>query len=172
MMCFHASRFDARLDDQSDIILLTDQDRKKWNTPLIKKGLEYLEAASNGNKLTEYHLEAAIAACHSLAQNFKDTNWARIHSLYQSLLKIKPGHIIEMNMAIALGYATTPQQGLNSLLSIQGLESNHFYQTALGDFFYACGNNIQASVCYLKALDITKSKFEQQVIRNKLLIIE
>lgn len=167
MMCFH-----ARLDEQNNIILLKDQDRKKWNAPLSKKGLQYLEDASVGNKLTEYHLEAAIAACHSLAQNFNDTNWSRIQSLYQSLLKIKPGQIIEMNMAIALGYATTSQQGLNSLLSIQGLERNHFYQTALGDFYYANGNNIQASVCYRRALDITKSKFEQQVIRNKLLIIE
>ncbi|NJN43070.1 MAG: sigma-70 family RNA polymerase sigma factor [Flammeovirgaceae bacterium] len=97
LMCLQASRFDARLDDQGEIILLKDQDRSKWNSKLIGKGIEYLKQSQSKQGATEYHLEASIAACHALAEDFDATNWKYIYNVYCELSMIKPSPVIEMN---------------------------------------------------------------------------
>jgi RNA polymerase sigma factor (sigma-70 family) len=168
LMCLQASRFDARLDKDGNIILLNNQDRSQWNEALIKVGLMHLEFASTGNRLTEYHLEAAIASCHALAKNFEETNWKEIYKLYELLLKIKPGAIIEMNKAVALGYAVTVQEGLNALLKIKGLEENYLYHTALADFYFKVFQHQQAYNHYTTAKTLTNSKVEKELLDKKM----
>jgi RNA polymerase sigma factor (sigma-70 family) len=170
LMCLQASRFDSRLDDNGNIVLLNNQDRLTWNQELIRKGLYYLEKSSAGSNLTEYHLEAAIASCHALAKSFNETNWNHIYELYELLLSIKPGTIVEMNKAIALGYATNPQEGLNALVEIKGLDENYLYHTALGDFYSVLGRPTTAIDHYLKARSLTNSKVELELLIKKLSI--
>jgi RNA polymerase sigma-70 factor (ECF subfamily) len=74
LMCLQASRSEARVQEDGGITLLKDQDRTKWITPLIEKGKYYLEKASDGEHLSEYHIEAAIAACHANAVSFEETD--------------------------------------------------------------------------------------------------
>jgi len=168
LMCFQASRADARLDQTGSIILLKHQDRKLWNRPLIEKGNEYLNASASGDAFSEYHLEAAIAACHAQAESFECTDWKRILSLYELLSSVKSDPIVEMNKAIVLGLVESPQQGLEKLKAIKGLENNSIYHGALGDFYQQINNSTQAKLHYKLAVGLTKSKSEIELLHHKI----
>src|SRR5882724_2286702 len=75
LMCFHVSRFSARLDDKGFIILLKDQDRNQWNHFLIKKGNEYLSRSASGETMHAFHIEAAIASMHANPLSYDATDW-------------------------------------------------------------------------------------------------
>jgi RNA polymerase sigma factor (sigma-70 family) len=168
LMCFQASRMDARLSGEGNIILLKDQDRSQWNRPLIEKGKFYLEKSAAGDEISEYHLEAMIASCHTEAESFEKTNWKTILELYTTLSHVKPSPVVEMNKAIAIGYLHSPIEGLIALKKVSGLEHNHFYYTALGDFSAEAGDKEKATDYYLQALNLTSSATEKNFLKDKL----
>ena len=168
LMCFQASRLDARLADDGSIILLKYQNRERWNRELIVRGQDYLTAAASGDELSDYHLEAAIAACHAFAETFEQTDWPRILSLYQLLSKIKHGPIVDLNKAIVTGYVESAQRGIEELKKIDGLESHYLYQTALGDFYLRVDDIQRAKSSYQLALTLTTSNQEKQLIEQKM----
>lgn len=168
LMCFQASREEARLAEDGNVILLQEQDRTKWSHPLIEKGKLYLEQSAEGYSFTEYHIEAAIAGCHAAAPTFRDTHWSFIIELYDELLEIKPGPIVELNRAIALGYHESPAAGLEALERIRGLEKNHLYHAAKGDFYAALNDNTSAYSCYELAIQLTNSKTERELLNQKI----
>lgn len=167
LMCFQASREEARLGDSGEIILLKDQDRSRWNKKLIEKGLHHLDTATEKDGVSEYHIEAAIGACHAIANNFEATDWARIHTLYDVLYKIKPGPVVELNRAIALGYSVSPQAGLDSLLMIKGLEETYLYYAALGDFYNEIKDPENSRTAYEKAIGLVTSRHEKELLLKK-----
>lgn len=168
LMCFQVSRFDARLDDAGNIILLQFQNRERWHKPLIEKGNEYINSSASGNAFSEYHLEAAIAACHANAPTYESTNWKRILMLYELLSTIKNDPIVELNKAIALGMAESPQQGLEKLMTVKGLENNSIYHASMGIFFQQLGKSSEAKREYQLALELTKSKSEIELLQSKI----
>jgi len=159
----------VRMDGDGEIILLKDQDRSTWNKKLIEKGFLYLQRSDANVARNEYQLEASIAACHAMAVDFAKTNWSTINSLYSELAILKPGPVVEMNRAIAKGYATSAQEGLELLLAIEGLENNHFYQTAVGDFYKELRRYPDASTAYCRAVELTPSEKQKELIRKKIL---
>ncbi len=169
LMCFHASRLDTRFTDDGNIVLLKYQNRALWNRELIARGHAYLTEAADGDHVSEYHLEAAIAACHALATTFAETAWDRILTLYQMLSRIKPGPVVELNKAIVLGYAESAQRGIQELLKIKELDKNSLYHMALGDFYLKTGDDILAKKKFQMALELTTSNQERQLIEQKML---
>ena len=167
LMCFQASRDDARLTSEGAIILLRDQNRSHWNSKLIAKGLEYLDRATSTNDVSEYHIEAAIAACHCTATNFESTDWHKIHQLYKTLKTIKPGPVTELNMAIALGYGVSPLNAIEALEKIKGLEQNYLYHAALGDFYRETNQLQKAAKAYDAAIELASSSREKQLLMKK-----
>jgi RNA polymerase sigma factor (sigma-70 family) len=167
LMCFQVSREDARQAEDGSIILLQDQDRTKWSQPLIEKGKWYLEQSAEGQEFTEYHIEAAIAGCHSAAPTFKQTNWKFIIDLYSFLLRIKPGPIVELNRAIAIGYGQSPLTALKTLMEVKGLESHYLYYAAIGDSYCEIGELENAHVNYSKAMTLTTSNTEKKLLQLK-----
>ena len=111
---------------------------------------------------------AAIAACHALAPTFEQTDWPRILSLYQLLSSIKPGQIVDLNKAIVAGYAESAQRGIEELKKINGLEGHYLYQTALGDFYLQIDDKQRAKSHYQRALPLTTSSLEKQLIEQKM----
>jgi len=168
LMCFQASRADARLSIDGSIILLKDQDRSRWSQPLIEKGKFFLEQAVEGDEFTDYHIEAAIAGCHAKANSFRDTDWNQIHKLYAILSQAKPGPVIELNKAIALGYAQSPLAGLQALQKIKDLPQHYLYHAAMGDFHAELGNIEEANVSYKRALELTSSTAEKKLLQSKI----
>jgi len=168
LMCFQASRLDARLTDDGSIVLLKHQKRERWNRELISRGHDYLTSAASGDELSDYHLEAGIAACHAYAETFEQTDWSRILILYQALSAIKPGPIVNLNKAIVIGYVESPQRGIEELTKIKGLEAHYLYQTAFGDFYRQLGETQRARSSYELALKLTSSNQEKKLIELKM----
>jgi RNA polymerase sigma factor (sigma-70 family) len=168
LMCLQAAREDARLDSEKSIVLLKDQDRSKWNRPLIERGLHYLDTATSGTAVGEYHIEAAIAGYHVMADSFETTDWKKIVSLYEALEQFKPHPLIALNKAIAIGYAFGSEKGLTAILQIEGLESSHLYNAALGDFYFSENMPADAIIAYQKAIALASSPSEKALLEKKL----
>jgi predicted RNA polymerase sigma factor len=168
LMCFQASRSQARLDTDGNIILLQQQDRSRWYQPLIERGKFYLEKASEDEQFTEYHLEAAIAGIHASAPSFDETDWRSIYELYDALCLLRPGSITELNRAIALGFSSSPKDGLEALKRIRGLEDNSIYHSAIGDFLKSLGQKQNARESYEQAMKLTQSKANVQLLKEKI----
>ena len=101
LMCFHASRFDARMDENGEIIRYDEQDRSLWNEELISRGHFYLNQASRGRELSRYHLEAAIAYWHTVKNGDKE-KWENVLQLYNQLLCIEYSPVSALNRTYAL----------------------------------------------------------------------
>jgi RNA polymerase sigma-70 factor (ECF subfamily) len=172
LMCLHVSRFDARMNEDGAIILLEEQDRTKWNRTLIDKGIAFLEKASEGNELSDYHLEAAIASVHAQSPDFQHTNWQKILMMYDLLIELKPGPMVALNRAIAVGYALGPQEGLSELKKMSDMESSHLFHAAIGNFENILGNKGKACSHYEKAMMLTDSEREKKFLQRKLRSIQ
>ena len=168
LMCFQASRLDTRLDDKGNIILLKHQDRRRWNRALIQKGFDYLDAAAEPFEISPYNIEAAIASLHAASPSFEQTDWKSIYHLYEMLYQLQPNPVIAMNKAIASAYAVNKQNALNELQQIKGLEQHHLYYASIGEIYFELENKDEAKRFYQKALQLTSSGFEQQLLINKI----
>ena len=168
LMCFQASRLDARLDDKNNIILLKYQDRSKWNRPLMSKGFELMEESTEPFEVSTYHFEAAIASQHATARSFEQTDWKTIYHLYEMLYELQPNPIVAMNKVIASAYAIGKQNALNELQKIKGLEQHHIYYASIGEIYFELQDKIEAKKFYKKALDLTDSNYEQQLLKSKI----
>src|SRR6187399_1434005 len=168
LMCFQASRFDSRLDDKNNIILLKHQDRSKWNRSLMSKGFELMEESTELFEISPYHLEAAIASQHAAARSFEQTNWKSIYHLYEMLYELQPNPIVAMNKAIASSYAISKQNALKELQQITGLEDHHLYYASIGEIYFDLENRLEAKKFFEKALLLTSSEYEQQLLISKI----
>lgn len=172
LMSLLASRFESRLDKNGEIILLEEQNRKKWNSELIKIGLFYLNKSSEGNEITDYHIEAAIVAEHSIAKNFKETNWKRILHLYDLLGKINPSPVVLLNRAIVVGKISGAKEAIKEINSIPELEkfikSNYLFSAVLGELYSQMGNKTEAKIYFEVAISLTNSNAEKKLIQKKI----
>lgn len=168
LMCFHVSRFAARLDDKGNIILLKYQDRSQWNYFLIEKGNEYIDRSSTGEEISHWHLEAAIASLHASARSFEQTDWKKIYSLYAMLCHINPSPVTALNKAIAACYAVDYTTGLNELLSLLHLEKNYLWHAALGDAYLHLDDKEKAKQSFTAAIGLTTSKAEINLLHDKI----
>ena len=168
LMCFQASRLNTRLDDKGNIILLKHQDRRKWSRPLIKKGFDYLDAAVEPFEISTYNIEAAIASLHAASPSFDQTDWRSIYHLYEMLYQLQPNPVVAMNKAIASAYAINKQNALTELQQIKGLEHHHLYYASVGEIYFELQNKEEAKKYYQKALQLTTSGQEQQLLINKI----
>ncbi|HEX7572117.1 MAG TPA: sigma-70 family RNA polymerase sigma factor [Bacteroidota bacterium] len=123
LMCFHASRFDSRVDSDNEIVLLQDQDRSAWDGELIRRGEFYLSKASEGDEVSEYHVEAAISAQYCMAPRFEETDWRAIAGLYDALMTMKRSPLVKLNRAVVLGRIHGPEAAIDEIHKIEGWES-------------------------------------------------
>ena len=124
-----------RIDAAGDLSSLFDQDRSRWDHNLVTEGQRLLDQSARGDELTEYHVEAAIASFHSLAQRAEETNWAQIVLLYDQLMTIRPSPVVALNRAIAVAQLEGPERGLEELNAVDSsrLATYPFYSAALGE---------------------------------------
>jgi RNA polymerase sigma-70 factor (ECF subfamily) len=115
LMLLHSSRLPARISAEGQLCLLEDQDRSRWDQKRIAHGLRYLADSAEGDTLTPYHCEAAIAACHAQADHFDDTDWASVVHHYNDLVTINPSPIGWLNRAVAIAAWQGPSVGLENL---------------------------------------------------------
>jgi len=171
LMCLHMARLPTRVDESGLLSLLTDQDRSQWDSELIAQGQNLLELSATGEHLSEYHVEAAIAWCHVTAPSARDTDWAQIVSLYDTLMAIRPSPVIALNRAIAIAQHEGPERGLAALRAIpdrERLGAYPFYPIALGEFELQCGRHAAAREHFAAALPIARNPVEQRFIEQRI----
>lgn len=164
LMCFHASRFDARLDKQGEIILYEEQDTSLWNTDLISKGGYFLHRATGGDTVSKYHLEAGIAYWNTQKADTKE-KWENILQLYNRLLQIDYSPMAALNRTYALSKANGPQEAIAEAEKLQ-LQDNHFYYSLLGELYTGIDDK-KAKQHFEKALSLAKTPADRQAIRRK-----
>lgn len=133
LMCFHASRFDARVDNDGEIVLYEHQDENLWNKELIQKGEYYLNMAANGKAVSKYHLEAAIAYWHTQKQDTHE-KWENILQIYNKLLQIEYSPIAALNRTYALSKANGTQVAIIEAEKLK-LDGNQQYHVLLGHLY-------------------------------------
>ena len=116
LMELQASRFAARTSPDGEPVLLTEQDRRRWDRTLIHHGLGALDRAISLHRpLGPYTVQAAIAACHARATRFEDTDWEAIVALYDALAQLSPSPVVDLNRAVAVMYADGPDAALQAM---------------------------------------------------------
>src|SRR6185295_11124907 len=138
LMCFHASRFDARTDEKGEIIRYDEQDIELWNDELISTGHYYLNKASRGKELSRYHLEAGIAYWHTI-KNDSAEKWENILQLYNQLLCILYSPVSALNRTYALSKIKGKPAAIREAEKL-GLTKNHLYHVLLGYLYEGIDN--------------------------------
>ncbi len=165
LMCFHASRFEARQKANGEIVLYEDQDTALWDNELIIQGEFYLNKAAEGNEISKYHLEAAIAYWHT---NKAETTekWGNILQLYNKLLLIEYSPMAALNRTYALARAVDNTAAIIEAEKLK-LTTNHLYYSLLGYLYTDIDN--EKAISHLKtALKLAKSKTDKGMITKSM----
>ncbi len=165
LMCFHASRFEARQNERGEMILYEDQDEALWNHELISQGANYLHQATGGNAISKYHLEATIAFWHTVKADTKE-KWENILRLYDQLLQFEHSPIAALNRVFALSKVMGKEAAIREAEELK-LVDNHYYFTLLGEL-YRDRDPGKSKSCYLKAFALAKTQADRQIIQKKL----
>jgi RNA polymerase sigma factor (sigma-70 family) len=165
LMCFHASRFEARTNQNGELILYDDQDTKLWDDELIQQGKLYLNLAAEGNEISKYHLEAAIAFWHTEKTDTPE-KWANILQLYNRLLLIEYSPSAALNRTYALARADGKAIAIPEAEKLK-LGNNHLYHSLMG-YLYTDLDNEKAMVHLKTALKLARSEGDKAAIKKNL----
>ncbi|HET7626684.1 MAG TPA: sigma-70 family RNA polymerase sigma factor [Verrucomicrobiae bacterium] len=171
LMLLSAARLNARVDGDGNLLRLEEQDRAQWNQPMIARGMFHVARSADGDEITEYHLQAGIAACHCAAKNFDSTNWPRILALYDQLIQLNDSPVIALNRAVAVAHVHGPQAGIQAVESIRdrkSLESYYLLYAVLGEFEAKLNRRNIAANHFRKALELAALASEKKFLSKKL----
>jgi RNA polymerase sigma factor (sigma-70 family) len=171
LMEIQASRQAARTGPAGEPILLAEQDRRRWDRLLIRRGLAALERAEAlGPPAGPYYLQAAIAACHARAPTVEDTDWIRIAALYEVLARVSNSPVVELNRAVAVGMAFGPELGLQSvdaLVADGALDGYHLLPSVRGDLLAKLGRWAEARSEFDRAASMTQNDRERRLLARR-----
>jgi len=171
LMCFHIARNESRISPEGEIILLAQQDRSKWDHNLIALGNEYMNKAAFGDTISSYHIEAAIAFEHCVADDFEKTNWGRILELYDWLVQIAPSEITEINRAVIVLKLQGADSALNALQKLKQADNYYIYHSLLGEIHATQNDKEKARIHFGKAIDLTQSSQEKKLLQEKIKLL-
>ncbi|WP_406152413.1 RNA polymerase sigma factor [Streptomyces anulatus] len=170
LLLVHARR-DARTGPEGEPVLLEDQDRGRWDRPMIEEGRALVVRALTGGPAGPYGVQAAIAALHDEATDVAATDWPQIVALYDVLLTLTPSPVVEVNRAVAVAMRDGPGAGLALLDALAGeprLRAYPPYAVARGDLLGRLGRDGEAAAAYREALELTGTEPERAALRRKL----
>ena len=171
LMELQASRFAARVAPDGSPILLSDQDRSRWDRTRIARGraaLKQVDALGRGRG--HYALQAAIAECHAIASSVEETDWERIVVLYEALGRIAPSPVVELNRAVAVSMAAGPAEALrivDGLASEGALRGSHLLPSVRGELLARLGRIEEARSELITAARLARNERERAVLRVK-----
>ena len=171
LMLLDAARLPARVDAEGNILRLKEQDRSKWSRPMIERGIVHLGEAATGDELSEYHIQAGIAACHCMAADYPSTDWSRILALYDQWTLINPSPVVALNRAVALAKLNGPRAGIEAIEAIQmreELESYYLLYAVLGEFEAQLHHVEAAAAHFKKASQLAEVKSERVFLSKRM----
>lgn len=175
LMLLNAARLPARTDEAGNLLRLHEQDRSAWDQSMIQDGVFCLALSARGDHLSEYHLEAAIAACHSTAPDEAATDWSRILMLYDQLLLLSDSPVAALNRAVAVARVRGPQAGLEAIEEIANgalLEGYHLIHAIRGTFTADLGHPIEALAHFRLAAQLVVLPAERDFLECRIRELE
>jgi RNA polymerase sigma-70 factor (ECF subfamily) len=165
----HLARAGSRFTAENDLVLLPDQDRGRWDRPMIVDALDLLARAGALHRPGPYQLQAAIVACHTEAETWPDTDWPQILALYDLLLAYSPSPVVRLNRAVAVHHVAGPATALGELDTLAAeLDGYHLYHAVRGHVLVELGRREQARAAELRALALTANRAEQSLLRRRM----
>lgn len=171
LMLLNGARLPTRVDADGNILRLEEQNRSQWDRSMIARGLYHLMQSTAGDEASEYHLQAAISACHCAAQGYKSTDWPRILSLYDRLIELDDSPIVGLNRAVAVANVHGPRAGIEAVEAIhdrQQLNCYYLLYAVLGEFEADLYHRQAAMKHFRKALELATMKSEQIFLTKKI----
>jgi RNA polymerase sigma-70 factor (ECF subfamily) len=171
LMLLNTARIPARTDNDGNLLRLQEQDRFRWNQPMIAQGMRHFAKSAAGAELTEYHLQAGIAACHCTAKDYASTDWRQILALYDRLVGFDGSPVVALNRAVAIAEVQGPQAGIEAVQAIKdlpSLESYHLLHAVLGELEFRRNRATIAAKHFQRALALAEIKSEQAFLSKRL----
>src|SRR5579884_865187 len=175
LMLLNGARLPARLDTGGNILRLEEQDRSRWDRAMIARGLYHLMRSTEGDEISEYHLQAGIAACHCAAGDYDSTDWPRILSLYDRLIEMDDSPIVALNRAVAIAKVHGPRAGIEAVEAIRNrgqLNSYYLLYAVLGEFESLLSNRQAAIDYFRKSLGLATMRSERMFLSKRLQTLE
>ena len=172
VMALQAARLPARIDEAGDLILLEDQDRARWDQRLIALGFHHFDLSIAGDQVSEYHVQAAIAAVYTRAADLRSIDWPAILELYDQLLAISgDSPVVALNRAVAVAKVHGPAEALSEIEILRGnpqLRDYYLLLAVRGHLLEELGQREEAAACWRAALECRCSEPERRFLRRKL----
>jgi RNA polymerase sigma factor (sigma-70 family) len=171
LMLLNAARLPARLDTEGNLLRLKEQDRTRWDKSMIARGMFHIAQSAAGDELSEYHLEAGIAACHCAAKDYDSTDWQQILSLYDRLIEIDQSPVVALNRAVAVANIHGPKEGLQAVRGIDGINklgSYYLLYAVLGEFEMQLGDLQAAAEQFRRSSELAETKSERAFLLKRL----
>ena len=170
LLLLTSARTCARTDADGNPVTLADQDRSRWNRAAIAEGSAWLSeaVARSAGVAGSYQIQAHLAAAHSTAPSWQETDWDRIVGLYDLLGSITANPVVALNRAVAVTERDGPEAGLAALKTIAGLEYSHLWHAALADNLRRLGHTSEAAGELHAAVTLAPSEAEQRLLQDRL----
>jgi RNA polymerase sigma-70 factor (ECF subfamily) len=160
------SRRAARSDPDGRLVLLPDQDRRRWDRDLIAEGQALVRACLRRNQPGPYQIQAAVSAVHSDAPTAADTDWGQILALYDQLLVVAPTPVVALNRAVALAEVEGPAAALVEVDAL-ALAAYHLYHSTRADLLSRLGRHEEAATAYELASGLTANSAERTFLQDR-----
>jgi len=169
LMRLHLARAEARFDTRGKLILLSEQDRSRWDRRMITEAVAMIEQASTLGRPGPYQVQASLVACHAEAASWQATDWPQILALYDLLLQMMPSPVVRLNRAVALRYVAGPETALTEVEALaRDLDGYHLFHAIRGELLLELGRCEQGRAAELRALTLTDNQAEQSLLRYRL----
>ena len=167
----HEARAGTRFDGAGRIVLLEDQDRRRWDRPLIAAAVARLGAAVARARPGSYQVQAGIAAQHALAPSFDETDWAAIRQFYDLLYDLQPGPVTLLNRAVATRYTHGPGPALAEVDALrESLGEYRLLHATRAELLRALGRDDEAAAALRRALALATNPAERELLSRRLAI--
>jgi RNA polymerase sigma factor (sigma-70 family) len=170
LLLFTSARTPARSDAQGHAVTLADQDRGRWNRETIAEGSRWLSRTVilSGGTAGFFQLQAHLAAAHSTATSWSETDWDRIIGLYDLLESAGANPVVALNRAVAVTERDGPEPGLAALEAIVGLERSHLWHAARADNLRRLGRTAEAAGELETAVSLAPTEGERRLLLSRL----
>ena len=170
LMAFQAARFEERVGESGELVLLERQDRSRWDSSLIALGFYHFDLSIAGDEVSTYHVQAAIAATHARSFDAGATDWRMILSLYNQLLAIEPTPVVALNRVVAISKVHGAERAIAELDALNAgppLERYYLYAAVRGHLLLHKGRRAEAASWFQKAAGFPCSEPERRFLRQK-----
>ena len=166
LMLLTESRRETRTTPDGDLVLLTDQDRGRWDRELIAEGQAIVRASLRRNQPGPYQLQAAINAVHSDAPSAAETDWLQILQLYDQLMAMEPSPVVALNRSVAVAEVEGPDAAL-VLVDELPLEGFHVFHAIRAELLSRLGRGDEADEEFERAIRCAANEPERMLLERK-----